>query len=136
MKTTSYKLSNKLFKLGVRVKSYMVYLSGIHAEPELIPACMTPGLPSTEEVNAYTLDEVLEMLPIIISCPLPYYNYNYQSIPVKGKDDIYISEYNLITHIGSPQSELVSFTSTIRPEAPALLLAWCVENGHVKPEEL
>lgn len=63
MKTISYELANKLNKLGVRVKSYMVYLSGIHQEPELLPCEVAPNFHDAEVVAAYTLDEILEMLP-------------------------------------------------------------------------
>jgi hypothetical protein len=69
MKTISFEIANKLYKLGVRERSYMVYLSGVHAEPELLPTVMQPGLPDTEVVNAYTLDEILEILPPLIRTP-------------------------------------------------------------------
>jgi hypothetical protein len=141
MKTISYELSNKLNKLRVRKRSYMVYLTGAHVEPELLPIYVNPQLPDTEVVNAYTLDEIIVMLPTIIALDnKEYWNYNYKCAPrlntTPDKRDVYVSEYNLIKELGITANELCSFLSLNPAEAAGKLLVWCIENGHVKPEEL
>jgi hypothetical protein len=121
MRTISFEIVEKLKNLGVKRKSY------IDVGKEWTPY--------------YTLDEILEMLPANIK------DYN---APCGKKGVIFYvltltkSNYYCISYDCTGgcetcpcEKECITFTDKENPtEAAGKLLAWCIENGHVKPEEL
>ena len=133
MQTTSYKLSKKLQKLGVKQESYF-YWQLDKEQQALITAkemniSYTDTLIKNEIFSAFTLDEILEMLPSIL-----YGIYSEEIIKhahfdlslIKGSSGyqfLYINK-NFI---------LEEFTNPNPAEAAGQLLAWCIENGYVKP---
>jgi hypothetical protein len=117
MKTTSYELSKKLKKLGLHQDSYFywinenkkIYYEGLDYEKN--------------PIAAFTLDEILEMLPHYIArynlhmrCTNQRYEIGYFDI-----NDIWLN--------------LLIYKFDKNPaEAAGQLLVWCIEHGYVKPE--
>jgi hypothetical protein len=77
---------------------------------------------------AYTLDEILDMLPDSIS---KYHLY------IDKNDEEYDINYAQWHSIDIGYVDLASIQNNTNPaEAAGQLLAWCIEHGYVKPEKL
>jgi len=84
------------------------------------------------KADVYTLDEILDMLPIEIS---PSYHLEFFRVK-RGDLGHYKPVYNLHYYRADFLYPLVDFESTNPAEAAGQLLIWCIKNGHVKVEDL
>jgi len=129
MQTTSYELSKKLDKkISIASdfkKSYFFWVISpeFDGEAKLLPKT---NIKSLMELGckltlypAYTLDEILEMLPKQIPSRHPDY---IDELELEVMEDKYWWSYD-----SSPDYE-----HTNPAEAAGQLLVWCIENGHIK----
>lgn len=142
MKTTSIELARTLSKLGVRKVSYMKHLEG-EILRELLPEFTAPPEPNMRIIAAYTLDEILEMLPANIDeKTLCGKEGTVQYVLTLTKSNSYYFSYDCLggCEYCDPfegERACITFANKDNPaEAAGELLVWCIENGHVKPEEL
>jgi hypothetical protein len=170
MPTISYELAKRLYELGVKKQSSYMHLSTpsyyksgnqnattfvqtefylyydgekvYDLDPQDINFFGNSGFGGA--YAAYTLDEVLEMLPknIISTCDNRReshgeinYLLNLTTLDKYTYDVGYYCIGCLSVDIGSGCG-LMASSNTNPAEAAGELLAWCIENGHVKAEEL
>ena len=84
---------------------------------------------------ALTLDEILDMLPVRIETNYAYYFVNLDKYPDKDKIISYCICY-VRNNLLDDKSVLKEFTHANLAEAAGQLLIWCIENGHVKIEDI
>jgi len=123
MKITSLKLSKKLLELGVK---HLLEDNFYYNDEKYI----TWGSEQVDSICvAYTLDEILEMLPVIKKEDVNYYPLVHRSV-----DNLYCAfyaDYHINRHLYiQPQWDKNP------AEAAGQLLILCIENGQIKPEEL
>ena len=133
MKTTSLELSKQLQKLGVKQESYF-YWDMDKEQQALVTAkemniSYTDTLIKNEIFSAYTLDEILNMLPDKIKD-----NYVYYFLKSDKTEEVRYGIYYARAAI--EDGVMVEFLHENPAEAAGQLLVWCIENGYVKPEEL
>jgi len=142
MQTTSFELSKKIEKLGIikpftyvwfiyKNKSNFGIIDGYNEfifDLDLNPEHVIP-VERVQYFSAYTLDEILEMLPRIII------SENDPKIIYKFSLEFYEDEY----FIGYENANLLErsvclaeFYHENPAEAAGQLLVWCVENGYVE----
>jgi hypothetical protein len=136
MQTTSFELSKKLDKFKIHHKSYFWWCFGISncpktayiaTENEIMNA---DGLTCKPKYKAYTLDEILEMLPdCIMKEPKEYRLFMISYIQKSTSKKIYRFVYNIIDDILRTANH---FDHKNPAEAAGQLLLWCVENGYVE----
>jgi len=85
-----------------------------------------------KNMKAFTLDEILDMLPVEIS---PSYHLEFFRVKGEGRGH-YKPVYNMHYYRADFLQPLVDFESTNPLEAAGKLLIWCIKNGHVKVEDL
>jgi len=140
MKTISSELSKELEELGVKQDSYCVWFfeheNNLEKEPYLIPKISLPDIidDNTEIYAAFTLDEILDMLPLRLeiqidndSLPLT----NYLNISKWGDSDYYTFTYNHRTYNLNLCMTDVYNDSKNSTEAAGRLLKWCIENNYI-----
>ena len=129
--TVSYELSRKLERIflnnEVKRNSYFGWLkkSAILVERA---ACENNGF--EDVIAAFTLDEILEMLPVIKKEDITYYPLIHRSV-----GNLYCAFY-VDYHINRHLYIRPHWEKNNPAEAAGQLLVWCIENGYVKPEEL
>lgn len=164
MKITSFELSKKLKELGIKQASSIKWLIlTTYKRPQLFVhyqkittilnvyyEYMFEKSKLKEEYAAFTLDEILEMLPVYLKghpcATIPEATADYElkfrkenNYILKGYSITYetwrCSECNYIStcnkHVKVPRYECENNPA----EAAGQLLVWCIENGHVKLEE-
>jgi hypothetical protein len=143
MKTTSFELSKKIKELGFIRESDHTFIQqlGIKAISKESLSLLTQletetaspyfKAPKDLYINAYTLDEILEMLPVYVhvicncDCDCDSHNELHMGISVhNGIRGLYIG-----------YGDKVSFDNKNPAEAAGQLLVWCIENGYVVTEE-
>lgn len=135
MQTTSPELSKKLEELGINQKSHFWWCFGVSncsktayiaTENEIMAS---DGLTCKPQFKAYTLDEILEMLPSTI-------NYEHEKIClIVDKNhvlDLYVFGYDYKYNPYYIDRMVCNFRNKNPAEAAGQLLVWCIENGHVK----
>ena len=107
MKTINAKIYNKLTELGLK------------------------------NVKAFTLDEILDMLPSKIIIKGSGYMWYHFELYLKKMmyTNIYLINYKYFMH-GTDEVILEENDNTNPAEAAGTMLIWCIKNGHVKVEDL
>lgn len=133
MKTIRFETAKKFKELGLKKESFAMWRCRPKANSDtahIIPqACINESYQETNAdilYPAYTLDEILEMLPAKI-----------------GEED---NEFYLNIHVisGNCYKYEIYYDGNIGEdilnenpvEAAAQLLIWCIENGYAKVEEI
>jgi hypothetical protein len=124
MQTISCELAKRLDKLGVKRNSS--FLHGIDGDilSKRTMCSINKYFSATPDnlYPAYTLDEVLEMLPESIEDEF--------ALEVDKNSKIYYFYYL------NPLDKTAIYFDTNPAEAAGYLLVWCIESGHVKAEDL
>ena len=124
MKVLSIEQMNKLKDLGVDVTPKDECL--IYQNVMGIDILAFTDKFQNEEVKAFTLQDVIELLPAEIQTN----DSNYYLVITKIAKDSYISAYDIDLQDGSMNE--VQFFSNDVLDAAYLMLLWVIENGHLK----
>jgi hypothetical protein len=117
MKTTSFELSKKLKEVGVK----QFGASSYHVDTK-----------NHCDIACFTLDEILEMLPgIVTDGECNYWKLNLD----KGTDHHSGNDGYVFSYGGITKSDLKEFIHPNPAEAAGQLLLWCIENGYVEVGE-
>jgi hypothetical protein len=147
MKTIEFETAKKLDELGVKKNAYFVWfidnynweneqtlgIIDIYNEAifdmDLNPDTIVPRTEIKGYYPAYTLDEILEMLPRRIKD-----NYGYCFLIIGKIDDQGIGlSYS---RIPVADGHIIEFRGKNPAEAAAQLLIWCIENNYITKEEI
>jgi len=131
MKTTSYELSKELKELEVKQRSFSCwtdYLS-FRTDPSPYLVVSSDYICNEDFYAAFTLDEILDMLPNIIYMDNLDIFLDFQKCGAEPPY-AYYAAYN-----GLVKTCYDEFEHQNPAEAAGQLLVWCIENGYVKPEE-
>lgn len=127
MQTIESETAKRLDELGLKRESYFCsFIVPAYNSHALLSCAEYEGSvynkEDCERYPAYTLDEVLAMLPkgIRYHCLVDVYNTG------DFKVSCVIDNYNICKEVQSKNPA----------EAAGQLLIWCIENGYVKTEEL
>jgi hypothetical protein len=165
METISFELAKRLDKLGVKQKNEqeaiqnnnLSWLKYKHLEKPLLVHNATyfsleiDEIPNSilygnleERYTAYTLDEILEILPALIRTP----NHK-EWDELTPALQLYVERYRPWAIFKDPVSNtfkacygadtlvrVAEIENKTAAEAAGQLLAWCIENNYIKPEEL
>jgi hypothetical protein len=134
MQVTSLKLSKKLTELGVEVGTYLRWCySDVYNDSYIISVGEYSKKPFRHEsiCVAFTLDEILELLPDVIEKHPFDIDIPFKFVLGKNnKHNLYFAAY--IDSFYDEDIFFVSFNHKNPAEAAGQLLVWCVENGHVE----
>lgn len=91
--------------------------------------------------ECFTLDEILEMLPANIMTQTPCGKPGVVSyVLTLIKSNFYCISYDCMGGCEEcpckSELELITFSNKNPAEPAGELLAWCIENGHVKPSDI
>lgn len=146
MQTISFETAQKLQELGVKKESYMAFLidecSGIEgSEPyDLLPYDRVPQIGDHKTWRAYTLDEILGMLPHSLKDEneIPFFLAIEKRYFAASKfyDIGYFEGFDSLSSDARESGCIIKITNRNAAEAAAQLLMWCIENNHLKPEGL
>ena len=125
MQTTSSELSKKLKELGLKKEGF-----GFYKNDETILRFFNRDYSLSNKITeAYTLDEVLAMLPSILT----NHEHKFVLLSFNKGSEKYVWFYS-----GSEgyTDDLIEFIHKNPAEAAGQLLVWCIEQGYVKVEEI
>jgi hypothetical protein len=147
METIEFETAKKFKELGLDAKYYFVWFIDNYTENsepalgiidiyneqifdlDLNPDTVVQRLDVKEYYPAYTLDEILAMLPRNIK---DSYSGCFLVIGKIDNQGICLS----YSRIPITDGYIIEFTNKNPAEAAAQLLIWCIEEGHVKVEDL
>lgn len=112
MQTTEYKTSKKLKELGVKNEELIKYL----------------GANLLTDPSAFTLDEILDMLPASLLAEDEWYHLVIEKEPFDPDK----TEYKVVYEAADPYYQLACGEHENPAEAAGLLLAECIEKGYIK----
>jgi hypothetical protein len=154
MKTISFDLAKRLAGLAVNQPSYFIWHKCCILSDDELPELKVFSTEICAYIKdeiylAYTLDEILEMLPPLeISDGIYSWTLNgeggFLSSGFNKKDEFienilekgeYGISYEKIWQ-GDRMDIMKRFINKKPAEAAGELLAWCIEEGHIKPEKI
>ena len=143
MSTTSLELSKRLNELGVKKMSCMAYLIFSDTEKKIKPIYrpLDPTISDLELLASHSLGEILEMLPTNITTQTPCGKPGVVSyVLTLIKSNFYCISYDCLggcENCNISDNSCITFSDRENSAEPAgELLAWCIENGHVKPSDI